>query len=504
MVDDRRCKGVNIEGNGSAELESRADDGTFVTTAADPAPTATAGLRRVLGVRDLVLFYFVTTFSLRWVAAASAAGPGAIGLWVLAAVCFFIPLVFTVLELSSRHPGEGGMYLWSKAAFGPFAAFLTGWSYWASNLPYFPGLLFFAAGNALFMGGAEAQALSASSTYFFVAALAGITLAAGLNVVGLGVGKWLTNAGGVANWVPLTLLFAFAGYSWLHQGSATPLTFASIVPDTSLKDVIMLSTIAFAYAGVESASTMGDEIENPRRTVPRAILWATVLVAGFYTFGTLAVLLALPKEQVSGLQGVMQAIQVMAGKAGALWLVPLLAFCVTLNALGAVGGWFAATARLPFVAGLDAFLPAAFAKVHPRWHTPHVAIIVQAVAAAGFIVLGQAGTTVRGAYEALVSMAIIVNFVPFLYMFAAMYRLQREPGGPEVIRVPGGPVVARLLACMGFAVSALAIVLACVPAAGEPNKVFAVTKIVGASAAIIAVGAGVYWWGQRGRRARVA
>ena len=227
-------------------------------------------------------------------------------------------------------------------------------------------------------------------------------------------------------------------------------------------------------------------------------------MAGFYTFGTLAVLLALPSEQVSGLQGVMQAIQVMAGQAGAMWLVPFLAFCVTLNALGAVGGWFAATARLPFVAGLDAFLPAAFAKVHPRWHTPHVAIIVQAVAAAGFIVLGQAGTTVRGAYEALVSMAIIVNFVPFLYMFAAMYRLQREPAGPEVIRVPGGPVVARLLACMGFTVSALAIVLACVPAADEPNKLLAVTKIVGASAAIIAIGAVVYWWGRRSSATRQA
>jgi len=174
------------------------------------------------------------------------------------------------------------------------------------------------------------------------------------------------------------------------------------------------------------------------------------------------------------------------------------------SALGAVGGWFAATARLPFVAGLDAFLPAAFAKVHPRWHTPHVAIIVQAVAAAGFIVLGQAGTTVRGAYEALVSMAIIVNFVPFLYMFASMYRLQREPAGPEVIRVPGGPVVARLLACLGFSVSALAIVFACVPAAAEPNKVLAVTKIVGASGTIIAIGAAVYWWGARGKRVRPA
>ena len=131
-----------------------------------PVEAPPAGLRRVLGVRDLVLFYFVATFSLRWVAVAAAGGPASIGLWVIAAACFFLPLVFTVLELSTRYPGEGGLYVWSKAAFGSFAAFLTGWTYWSGNLPYLPGLLYFAAGNALFIGGPATQALSSSSTYW--------------------------------------------------------------------------------------------------------------------------------------------------------------------------------------------------------------------------------------------------------------------------------------------------------------------------------------------------
>src|SRR5213078_4430717 len=107
----------------------------------------TGQLRRVLGVRDLLLFYIVTSFSLRWVATAAAAGPSALVIWVIAALGLFIPLVFTVLELSSRYPDEGGLYVWAKQAFGPFAAFIAGWGYWASNLPYFPGLLYFAAAN---------------------------------------------------------------------------------------------------------------------------------------------------------------------------------------------------------------------------------------------------------------------------------------------------------------------------------------------------------------------
>src|SRR3954465_215940 len=131
-------------------------------------------LRRSLGFRDLVLFYVVTTWSLRWIATAAAVGPSALVIWVLAAAGLFVPLVFTVLELSSRHPGEGGMYVWSKRAFGPFAGFMTGWTYWAANLPYFPGLLYFAAANALFVGGPSAQALSSNSTYFLVVSFTGL------------------------------------------------------------------------------------------------------------------------------------------------------------------------------------------------------------------------------------------------------------------------------------------------------------------------------------------
>jgi amino acid transporter len=149
------------------------------------------------------------------------------------------------------------------------------------------------------------------------------------------------------------------------------------------------------------------------------------------------------------------------------------------------------------VAGIDRFLPRAFADLHPRWHTPHVALLVQAGIAAVFVFLGQAGTSVRGAYEVLVSMSIIGNFIPFLFMFAAMIKLQGEPAGPGVMRVPGGAGVARVLGVMGFVVSAAAIALACVPADEEPLKLLAVTKVVGASVALVAIGAMIYLLGKR-------
>jgi len=269
------------------------------------------------------------------------------------------------------------------------------------------------------------------------------------------------------------------------------------MPGTGLKDLVFLSTIAFAFGGVESASTMGEEIVDARRTVPRAVVTAGVTIAALYIVGTWCLLLALPKEQLSGLQGVMQAMQAMAVKAGASWLVPIIAVLVTLNVLGGIGGWFASTARLPFVAGLDRYLPEAFGRLHPRWKTPYVALLVQAAFAFAFVFIGQAGTTVRGAYDALVSMSVITYFIPFLFMFAAMAKLQHEPAAPGVIRVPGGAPVARLLAGLGFVVTVAAIVLACVPADEDPNKTLAVIKIVGGSAVLVAVGAVIYFLGKR-------
>ena len=107
-----------------------------------------------MGFRDLLLFYLVTGFTVRWIGTAASAGPSAVVIWLGACLLFYVPLMFTVLELSSRYPNEGGCYVWSKRAFGDFAGFMTGWNYWVCNLPYFPGLFYFTAASALFIGGA--------------------------------------------------------------------------------------------------------------------------------------------------------------------------------------------------------------------------------------------------------------------------------------------------------------------------------------------------------------
>ena len=443
------------------------------------------------------MFYLVTALSLRWIATAAAAGPSSIVIWIAGCVAYFVPLTFCVLELSSRYPEEGGMYLWSKKAFGEFAGFMTGWMYWTANLPYYPGLLYFAAGNALFIGGDRWQRLSTNSLYFIVVALGGLALGFYLNLIGLNVGKWLHNLGAIGSWLPAVMLIVMGSVAWFRFGSATHFATSTVLPSLDFKNVFFWSTVAFAFGGVEGASTMGDEIKEARRNIPRGLLIAGVIITAIYVAATSSVLVALPQEDVSGLQGFMQAMNKMAARIGLEPVAPFAALLVTISSIGGVSAWFAASSRLPFVAGVDKFLPAAFGRVHPKWQTPYVAMAVQAVLAAIFIFLGQAGTSVKGAYDFLVGMGVVSYFLQFLYMFSAVIRFQREPVGPRVMRIPGGKPVAILMAVLGLATTAISSILACIPPDDEPNKVFAVIKLLGSSACLVAIGAVIYWIGKR-------
>jgi glutamate:GABA antiporter len=463
-----------------------------------PQLAAPAQPKRVLGFRDLVMFYVVATLSLRWIAVAASAGPSSIVIWFVGLATIFIPLALCVMELSSRYPQEGGMYVWSKRAFGDFAGFLTGWIYWTSNLPYFPAVLYFAASNSLYIGGTKWQNAQASPGFFVAFAMFGIALALVLNIVGLNVGKWLSNLGAIGTWLPVALLCIVGAVAWWKFGSATSFNAASMKPSLNLGSFGVWATLLYAFSGAESASFMGDEIKDARRTIPRGLIAAGVIITAGYILGTIAVLVALPK--VNSLEGIMQAISSSADRVGWTGLAPMVGLLICVSNLGGVGAYLAALSRIPFVAGIDRFLPSAFGRVHPRWGTPYVALLVQAVCCVLFILMGQFGSTVRGAYQVLVSMTIITNFVPYLFMFAAMIRLQREPVEAGAIRVPGGRRVAITLAIVGMLTTSAVIVGSVIPDPSEPNKALAVGKIIALSVVLLGGGVALYLAGRRRAR----
>lgn len=446
-------------------------------------------LRRELRFPDVVLFLIVAVVAPRWIATAAALGPSVIAVWTIGFVAFFVPLGVTVLAFSRRYPAEGGIYVWTREAFGDFAGFMTAWMYWSSNLVYFPALLYFTAGSALYVAGPQALTLSNSAPYFVIASLVGLAIALWLNLVGLGVGKWLHNAGAIGTWVPIAMLIVAGIVAFTRFGSATSFSGPALVPHATVKDLVLWSTIAFAFAGLETASFMGEETVDASRSIPRALMVAGVWITLLYVLGTIAVLVAVPASEVSGLQGIMQAIASTAERAHLPLATPLVAALITIGSLGSVGAWLASTARLPLVVGLDRRLPRAFVRLHPRWGTPYIGFLVQGAGAVVFIVLGQAGASVRGAYDALNSMALIVYFVPYLFMFAAAIRLRGE------LSADGGPMRGAgiaVLAVVGFLTTSASIVLALAPSEPTADPVRGALKVAGLSALLAGVGVVLY------------
>ena len=453
-------------------------------------------LKRSLRFRDLTLFYVVTILSVRWIATAAAAGPGTLVVWVLALVGLFLPLAASVLALATRYPDEGGLYVWTREAFGDRTAFLAAWTYWMSNLPYFPAILYFGAGSALVAFGRHGRVLASSPAYYMSFAVFWLVVIVALNVRGIESGKWLNNICSVGNWLPILILVLLAAAFAARHGSATHFTAAALTPHLTLRNSIFWSTIFFAFAGCEAGSFMGAEIENAQRVLPRALFTAGSIIAIAYIAGTTAMLIALPSEAVSGVDGFMRGAEHLCGQLGISWLIPVLAALVTLSAVGGAAGYLSATSRLPFVAGIDHYLPAAFGTIHQRYRTPWVALIIYGCAGIVTAILGQAGTTVRGAYDVLVSMAVITMFIPYLLLFAALIRLTRR-GQLTRLPLPGGPTVAITLACIGFLSTALTIVLSTIPAPDDANPPLAVAKVLLSTLAVILTGLAVFAIGRR-------
>src|SRR5436190_2134574 len=250
-----------------------------------------------------------------------------------------------------------------------------------------------AAVIATYAIGKGESALASSWTYVLPATLICLWFAAGLNIIGVGTGKWLRNAGGIGTYVPGVIMVVVAiALVAMGRPSANPITPRNVMPNLgSLQGLNLWASIAFAFAGLELASSMGGEVRDPRRTLPRSVLVSAPLIAAADVLGTWALLRIVPASDVNIVSGLLQGISSGARSLSPAlwWLAPLAAVAYTLGNIGGVGAWLTAPARVAFAIGLDRYFPPAFGRVHPTWKTPHVAILVQAGLATAFLLVSE-------------------------------------------------------------------------------------------------------------------
>ena len=449
------------------------------------------GLRRALGTSDLVLLYFAAIIGPRWLSTAAQLGPSSLLLWLIALLVFFVPSGLTVQELSSRIPHEGGLHLWTKAAFGETHGFLADWAYWLSNLVFFPSLLLFTSGVALHLGGGPWLALAESPLYnglFCLVLLWAVTL---LNILGLKRAKWVQNVGGVGTFIITVLVLCAGAMAWWRYGSATPMPAVSLLPDFT--DAHTLNTFAIlilAFVGFELAPLLGDEIRDSARSVRRAIVISGLVIALTYVAGTAALLVALPASQINAIGGIPEAMEAIGLRSGIAHFGVIAAALLAIISVGGLGAWVTGTARLPFVIGLGHYLPERLGAIHPRYGSPHVALLVQAVAISIVLLAAISGSTIHEAYILLIDMTVALNCAVWIYIFAALPVLRRRAAGRDagVALIPGGPLAAVVVPGLGAAAAAFATLVSMIPPAGSANPTLFLIKGIGGCVLIFAVG----------------
>ena len=423
-------------------------------------------LKRELGLRDLTLFAIACIVGVRWIPAAAHAGPGSVTLWLLAAIFFVAPLAVAVATLCVKYPGAGGLYLWTRGDFGPWHGFLCFWIYWMGIAFWYPSAAIFYMSVGAYTLGPSYAHLADNRIYLVGTSLLAIVIALGSNMIGMKIGKWTENLGGIATWVIGGVFVTLAALVWSKEGSATKL---DVVPKLNWDTASFWASIAYAMTGLELAGLMGAEIRDPERNLPRAGWIASGFATVFYASLTVALLVLLRPESISEMNGFAQGGERAAAVLGAGWLSPVMAAMVFITGLGQFGALGTSVSRLPFAVGVDHLLPRAFARIHPRWNTPYVSILVLAGVASFLLIAVQFGDTMRVAYQEMVSLMVISGFIPYIYIFGSAWKARKH-----------------VSALCGWAVTALAIICAIVPTADVKNVwLFEMKLAVGTIAVIV-------------------
>jgi amino acid transporter len=393
------------------------------TDATGVVHTPVVHLKRVLRVRDLTFLCVVAILNLNIVPVVAVNGPVTVWLWVAALLLFFLPQGIAVIELSHHFPQEGGIYVWTKEMFGDLHGFLCGWCYWTNNMFYIPTLLFYIVGIVTYTGGHYIHGLSDNPVFFFCLTVGLLWVTALANIRGLGLGKWVNNAGGLGAIISAVLLIGLGVLAVLRYGITVPASSLGI-QQFDWKIVSSFGVICFGLVGLELGSIMGDEIHDPERSVPRSVLLGGTVAGLLYIGATVALLLAIPPRDVSVVQGILQGIDNMTGRLGAGWLLVPVALFLGVAMIGATSAWLSGSARILFVSGIDRYLPRMFARVHPKYGTPHVAIIGFAALSSALIAMSFVGkTTVKEAYVTLLDLAVVLQMISYIYLYASLAKI---------------------------------------------------------------------------------
>jgi amino acid transporter len=442
---------------------------------------------RVLGRADLTLFTVSAILTIDGLASSASTGYAWFSWWAILMALFFVPYGLITAELGSTWTAEGGPYVWVHAGLGRCAASMTAWLYWINLVYWIPSLylVFAATFDAIFIG--------SGSLLLQTAIALGLTwVTVGIGVVRLQVSKWIPSLGAVAK----ASIFAGLGTLglWsLVQGRepANEFQFGDIAPrwdDT----VAYLPVLVFNVLGFELMSSAGEEMKDPQRDVPRAILLSGALVSILYGLGSLGILIAVPIESLSVVTGTWDSLEILGREigAGAEWGVLALGIGFLYACVANIVTWSLGANRVAATAARDGLLPPFLGRLHPRYKTPHVVFLWMGIVASVLLV---ANALLAGGTANVFWMLFKLQGVSFLLSYAGVFPAfvwlrYKAPSTPRPYRVPGGMKVAWILVAGAWTFLMAGVALFFAESPTSENPALERWLLVAETAATLAVG----------------
>ncbi len=437
------------------------------STAAEPVPV----LERVLGRWDLILFTVCAILTIDTLASSAAMGAAWFSWWAITMTVFFIPYGLITAELGSAWPGEGGVYVWVREAFGPRWGSMAAWMYWINNASWIPSVYLIFAGT---FGQIFLKTHSPWQEAGIAIVLTWLTVIVG--IVRLEVSKWLPNVGAVVKAL-IFLALGVLGLSALFHGHRAAIKFslASFVPKWN-DSLAYLPALLYSTFGFELMSSAGGEMRNPRRDVPSVIFWSGALIAILYSFAIGGILFAVPVGKLSIVTGTWDALVVLGkewGRAG-----DVVVFCLGIGFLYAcianVVTWSLGSNRVAAVAAEEGMLPAVLGRLHPRFKTPYLAFVAMGVVSTVLLIGGaMLSNSQSNIFWMTFRMSALCLLLCYLLVFPAFLVLRkRRPDQPRPYRLPGGSLAAAAAAwvCTLYIFGACVLFFVPSPTSQEPLR----------------------------------
>ena len=403
-----------------------------------PAPRRDVpAFERVLGRFDLVLFTVCAILTIGTLASSAAMGYAWFSWWAITMMVFFIPYGLITAELGAAWPGEGGVYIWVREAFGPKWGSTVAWMYWICNAYWIPSVYLIFAGT---FGHMFLKTQSPWQDAGIAIALTWVTVVIG--VVRLEISKWVPNLGAVVKAL-IFLALGVMGLSAIFKGrsSANAFSAGGLLPKWN-DTLAYLPALLFSTFGFELMSSAGGEMRHPKRDVPVVILWSGALIAILYSFAIGGILFAVPAEKLSIVTGTWDALAVLGkqwGRAGDT-AVFLLGLGFLYACVANVVTWSLGANRVAAVAAEEGVLPEALGRLHSRFKTPAFAFVAMGFVSTALLAGGAAlSNNQSNIFWMTFRMTALVLLLCYLLVFPAFLVLRkRRPDHPRPYRVPGG------------------------------------------------------------------